>query len=540
MNEDQLLDWIEALIRGELAPEEHQELQAVLIRDADARRLFRERMDLEAGLRTWAGEGAGETTSGPARLRDRTATPVRLRVSSRWMFVAALAASILILVGFQLRWAQVKPDPSLLTANRAEHSPNADSSPNRGLEISYVGMIRQRNDCQWSVQPVGSNGRFATGQLSLAKGAVNLVFDSGTEMVLEAPCEMQIHSKDSATLLSGNAFVNVKEQSDGFVLETPEARIVDLGTQYAVAMADDSTEVHVFDGSVIWIPNFETSAVQDRINQGEARRYLRSQPSLATRIPFGQRQFVRRIEADIHEQFGEELLAYDGFENIAGRVRRGRSGFGFDGGWIPTGRGFGKAANTEEAPSDTVFGHNRDQRRLLSLTRGDDIRRSFEKPIRMASHADEDSESALFVSLLIERPTPSGGQDRSLRISLEPDLPGRGRSLHQIISFGITDDGLPFVGEKIAEAEHSIVDTEVCFVVLKMIAHHQEFQTSMRVFRSFEIVGHDEPEIWTASASEAAIKSDINSIRIRCGDDSVWRVDELRVGRTWRSVTRFD
>ena len=39
----------------------------------------------------------------------------------------------------------------------------------------------------------------------------------------------------------------------------------------------------------------------ERIPSGEARRYLRSEPDRSRHIPFGQRQFVQRIEQRIRE-----------------------------------------------------------------------------------------------------------------------------------------------------------------------------------------------------------------------------------------------
>lgn len=70
-------------------------------------------------------------------------------------------------------------------------------------------------------------------------------FDSGSDIVMEAPCEMVVLSSESARLLSGSVFVNVTDLSNGFVLETPESRIIDEGTEYAVALDQNSTEVAV-------------------------------------------------------------------------------------------------------------------------------------------------------------------------------------------------------------------------------------------------------------------------------------------------------
>jgi hypothetical protein len=68
-------------------------------------------------------------------------------------------------------------------------------------------------------------------------------------------------------------------------------------------------------------PTSLDNPIEERISTGEARRYLRTEPSRSHRIPFGQGQFVRKIEAEILQASGGELLAYDGFENLAGQLR---------------------------------------------------------------------------------------------------------------------------------------------------------------------------------------------------------------------------
>ncbi len=127
--------------------------------------------------------------------------------------------------------------------------------------------------------------------------------------------------------------------------------------------------------------------------------YLRSEPSRANHIPFGQRQFVRRIDEQVREAASGALLAYDGFENLAGHLRRDRSGFGWSGGWEAAGFGRGPLAEVIDAPHGIVFGKDRAGRRLLSLQGGESLRRQFEKPIDLSPG------ETVFVSLYAKRPT---------------------------------------------------------------------------------------------------------------------------------------
>jgi hypothetical protein len=65
------------------------------------------------------------------------------------------------------------------------------------------------------------------------------------------PAELHILSPDAATLISGRAAARVPESARGFVLNAPDAAVVDLGTEFAVAVdAQGQSEVHVVEGEV--------------------------------------------------------------------------------------------------------------------------------------------------------------------------------------------------------------------------------------------------------------------------------------------------
>ena len=131
--------------------------------------------------------------------------------------------------------------------------------------------------------------------------------------------------------------------------------------------------------------NKKDEVLQDRIEAGQAKQYTRSKPTDGKFIPFGRRQFVWSIEQDVRDSTEGEIIAYDGFENLAGRIRRGRSGFGWSGGWFPSGQRRDSAAEIIDAPAGTVFGVKRDQRRLMLCSGGTDIRRELSPPLTLES-----------------------------------------------------------------------------------------------------------------------------------------------------------
>jgi hypothetical protein len=143
------------------------------------------------------------------------------------------------------------------------------------------------------------------------------------------------------------------------------------------------------------------------------------------------------------------------------------------------------------------------------------------------------------MSILAERSSGTESSEQSLRISLEPDNPRRGHRRRQIVTFGVTTEGFPFVncGNTITETASRIGEGEVCFVVLKLTINEGEVIPVMRVYQPGESIDAIEPSAWTVSGSHGNVLLDAHSIRITAGLKAVWRIDELQVGKTWRSVT---
>ncbi len=391
---------------------------------------------------------------------------------------------------------------------------------------------------------------FSAGTIKLTSGAAELRFDSGTNVILEGPCELLVNTADSARLLAGTVFVNVTEVSNGFLLETPEAQIIDEGTQYAVALDSQAIEVHVFDGSVIWTP---TSAdvdadanFEDRIATGEARRYLRNEPRRASHIPFGQRQFVRRIDEQARAATGGELIAYDGFENLAGQLRRDRSGFGWTGGWESAGHGRGPLGEVINAPDGIVFGKDRSGRRLLSLRGGESLRRQFEKPIELSPG------ETIFVSLLLGRQdseVPSSSEQSSsgskedeqsaaIQIVLEPDFVSPRFTRRHSVSFGVRSDQRLFLNKSgtIDEAATSLAVGEPHLFVFMYKAESNTTTANLRVYRADEPVDETQPSVWTVYGTASTGPVKFASIRLSLGTQAAAQIDELRVSDSWNAA----
>jgi len=87
--------------------------------------------------------------------------------------------------------------------------------------------------------------------MTLEQGLLNIRFDAGADVLLQAPCEFVLESEGRMSLLSGAASIVVPPAAVGFVVQTPTGIITDYGTEFAVLTRENGeTETHVYQGRV--------------------------------------------------------------------------------------------------------------------------------------------------------------------------------------------------------------------------------------------------------------------------------------------------
>lgn len=123
------------------------------------------------------------------------------------------------------------------------------------VEVATVSSLLKAEWNESSIQP-GLLSRMSVGdQISLSHGTVELTFDRGAQISVFGPAEIEILTPTSIACLSGRATALVGEHGKGFTIETPQAKVVDLGTHFGVNIsADGNTDVVVFDGVVDLTP----------------------------------------------------------------------------------------------------------------------------------------------------------------------------------------------------------------------------------------------------------------------------------------------
>jgi hypothetical protein len=116
-----------------------------------------------------------------------------------------------------------------------------------------VATLTQAKQCQWagSSLPTVEGARLSPGTLDLVEGLATVKFDSGAEIVLEAPATIEVLDAMNCRLKSGTVVADVPPSAHGFSIDTTKAKVVDWGTRFGLSTGDDGNyRVQVLEGRV--------------------------------------------------------------------------------------------------------------------------------------------------------------------------------------------------------------------------------------------------------------------------------------------------
>ena len=161
-----------------------------------------------------------------------------------------------------------------------------------------VAQLTQDKDCRWHASspelPVGSL-LHAGQRLRLESGRALLTFTCGAQVVLVGPSAVKLQSKSEFDLDDGRVAAQVPTLAIGFAVRTPVAEFVDLGTEFSLALEDDSScELQVFDGLVeLRLFDRNGKGVEQRlqISEGSAVRFDASRHEVSS-IHYDEQQRV--------------------------------------------------------------------------------------------------------------------------------------------------------------------------------------------------------------------------------------------------------
>jgi hypothetical protein len=201
---------IDAYLDGSITAPEMQQLNTLLLADAEARREFVEVLNVDSALAAMA---AGWTKDDVPVIRPtKWHTP-----SPRW--ISAAASIVVLLSGW---WWQDSRRTFATVEKAAGVVEMADGSALRGESHE------------------------------IRAGSVALITARGARIVIEAPAEFRFESAQRLHMKRGRLAADVPPAAKGFTVITPTGDAVDLGTRFGVDVpSSGAAEVHVFHGEVI-------------------------------------------------------------------------------------------------------------------------------------------------------------------------------------------------------------------------------------------------------------------------------------------------
>lgn len=88
-------------------------------------------------------------------------------------------------------------------------------------------------------------------RLSFGNGLIELDLQGRGSMVVEGPADIRFLSEDRSEIHRGRLVMRATKMGVGYSVDTPQGKVVDRGTEFAVLVEDDGeVEAHVIDGEI--------------------------------------------------------------------------------------------------------------------------------------------------------------------------------------------------------------------------------------------------------------------------------------------------
>jgi hypothetical protein len=275
------------LLEGTLAPQERLELETLLLENQAARQAYLEYVQETACLRWLCVEEFPNVVELAGRSRGRAGSRRSLLRGAGAIFGGGIAC---LLIAFAANWWISGKDSGTKSeaagAVAASGMTNVASQPaspqvpgvkvNSGVHPA-VATITGLGSVRWQSGTDSRRmlSRCAIGdRLRLREGSAVLTFDAGAQLTVFGPADFEITSATSIKCHRGRVTTLVDHRGKGFSIETPQAKVVDLGTQFGLQISDKGeTEVVVFQGSIdlSYAPRADAGdASGRRMQQGDA------------------------------------------------------------------------------------------------------------------------------------------------------------------------------------------------------------------------------------------------------------------------------
>lgn len=159
-------------------------------------------------------------------------------------------------------------------------------------QVAGFAVVAGQANADWEGRAGFADGALIPpGRLRLVSGVVHLEFLSGVSVIVEGEAEFSITSSMEMFVDRGKVRAVVPEPAQGFLIRTQQGVVVDLGTEFGVAVAEGHSEVHVLDGKVEWRAGDNPLK---RLSEGQALR--RTSEGSETLLPARREEFLGPVE----------------------------------------------------------------------------------------------------------------------------------------------------------------------------------------------------------------------------------------------------
>ena len=120
------------------------------------------------------------------------------------------------------------------------------------LNKAPIALIQDEANAIFAEGTSPRDGKLESKSYYLISGMIAVEFRNGVSMTVKAPAEFEVVNEFRVRLNHGNIRAFAPVSGHGFIIETSDVDIQDLGTEFGVSVDRDSgdSEVHVFDGQV--------------------------------------------------------------------------------------------------------------------------------------------------------------------------------------------------------------------------------------------------------------------------------------------------
>jgi len=226
MSPRELESHLQNLFEGRLEGEEFETLQEELRSNPEARKAYRDYLQLEHALQF--------RSKGVDLINVVPMDEVNKRRHQKALQNAGIAAVAILAIGMIIMTLIMiqSPTPTL----------TFETSP--GTQFSVTHADTSEDPPEGAVLEPGS-------RMLLEEGTVELRFNSGVRAIVHGPADLTLQREDLLDLQNGTLWVQVPPKAIGFKVNTPDLVLTDLGTEFGIlSKANFLDEVHVFDGKV--------------------------------------------------------------------------------------------------------------------------------------------------------------------------------------------------------------------------------------------------------------------------------------------------